>query len=326
MNSKKNKKGARRSTTTRQQTEPEDTRWTAVEDVGNEFADEVPTIDVREDDERAHEAGEPAGDVVAANVAENDDGAWSPVEPPEGGTCERTRKRSKRKPCAASANTAASAIAPPNPARSKAAARPKPESTASAPAQAPSAWTDGAPSSDAAIEVPADALGNDTEPQPPPTSTMPSMEDFVAELGRLGVPDLVKRHVEMLGRRPRIKNRVWLQRKLAWHEQTRRFGGLSIAAKKRLDELMGEVELPVPTSRSTKATLPSSRSADELPLGARLERKWRDRLIVATRVEAGWECEGVQHRTLSAAAKAVSGTHCSGPAFFGLRPRKDGAR
>lgn len=162
-------------------------------------------------------------------------------------------------------------------------------------------------------------------PQPTPASTTPSMEDFVAELGCLSVPDLIKRHVEMLGKRPRIKNRVWLQRKLAWHEQTRRFGGLSIAAKRRLDELMGEIELPVPTTR-TKAKLPTTRSAYDVPLGTRLERKWRDRLIVATRVEAGWECEGVQHRTLSAAAKAVSGTHCSGPAFFGLRPRKDGAR
>jgi len=181
--------------------------------------------------------------------------------------------------------------------------------------------------SDLAKELPTipDPEASTSQALSEPPSTTPSMEDFIAELGRLGVPDLIKRHVEMLGKRPRIKNRVWLQRKLAWHEQTRRFGGLSFAAKKRLDELMGEIELPVPTSRS-KAKPPSARSAGDLPLGTRLERKWRDRMVVATRVEAGWECEGVQHRTLSAAAKAVSGTHCSGPAFFGLRPRKDGSR
>jgi hypothetical protein len=158
-------------------------------------------------------------------------------------------------------------------------------------------------------------------------STLPSMEQYIAELATMSVQQLAKRHVEMLGKQPRIKNCVWLQRKLAWHEQTRRFGGLSVAAKKRLDELMGEIELPVPTSRTPKAEAPTQRSADDLPLGTRLERKWRDRVVVATRVEGGWDCEGAIYRTLSAAAKAISGTHCSGPAFFGIwKPKGGGAR
>jgi hypothetical protein len=159
-----------------------------------------------------------------------------------------------------------------------------------------------------------------------PTSTLPTMEEVIAELAGMNVRQLVKRHVEMLGKAPRIKNRTWLQRKLAWHEQTRRYGGLSNAAKKRLDELMGEIQLPVPTSRSGKDVVPAHRSADDLPLGTRLERKWHDRVIVATRVEGGWDCEGRVHRTLSAAAKAVSGSHVSGPAWFGLWKPKGGAR
>jgi hypothetical protein len=152
------------------------------------------------------------------------------------------------------------------------------------------------------------------------------MEEVIAELGRMNVRELVKRDTQMLGKAPRIKNRTWLQRKLAWFEQNRRYGGLSNAAKKRLDELMGEIQLPVPTSRSGKAGPPAPRSADDLPLGTRLERKWHDRVLVATRVEGGWECEGATYRTLSGAAKAVSGSHCSGPAFFGLWKPKGGAR
>jgi hypothetical protein len=133
-------------------------------------------------------------------------------------------------------------------------------------------------------------------------------------------PQLVKRHVELLGRKPRIKNRVWLQRKLAWHEQTRRFGGLSGAAKKRLEELIAEVQLPVPTPRAKKATGTPFKSADELPIGTRLERIWHGRVIAATRVENGWRCEGKVHASLSAAAKAVTGGHISGPAFFRSPP------
>ena len=141
----------------------------------------------------------------------------------------------------------------------------------------------------------------------------------------MSVPELVKRHVEVLGRRPRIKNRTWLQRKLAWHEQTKRFGGLSNAAKARLDELTGEIQLPEPRP-SEKAKLAAPRSADDMPLGTRIERKWRDRLIVAVRVESGWSCEGTTYKSLSAAAKAISGSHVSGPAFFNLRARKGGAQ
>ena len=172
---------------------------------------------------------------------------------------------------------------------------------------------------DAAV-APADAP---TEP----ASTLQSMEDYIAELATMSVAQLSKRHIEMLGKKPRIKNRTWLQRKLAWHEQTKRYGGLSTAAKKRLDELMGEIELPTPTSRTPKAEAPTQRSADDLPLGTRLERKWRDRVIVATRVEGGWSCEGAMYKTLSAAAKAVTQSHVSGPAFFGLwKPKTGGAR
>jgi hypothetical protein len=158
-------------------------------------------------------------------------------------------------------------------------------------------------------------------------SSLPSMEAVIAELATMSVAQLSKRHVEMLGKKPRIKNRTWLQRKLAWFEQTKRYGGLSTAAKKRLDELMGEIELPVPTSRTAKPVAPNTRSADDLPLGTRLERKWRDRVIVATRVEGGWDCEGAIYRTLSAAAKAVSGSHVSGPAWFGIwKPKSGGAQ
>ena len=160
-----------------------------------------------------------------------------------------------------------------------------------------------------------------------PASSLPSMEAVIAELATMSVAQLSKRHVEVLGKKPRIKNKTWLQRKLAWHEQTKRYGGLSTAAKKRLDELMGEIELPVPTSRAAKSDAPATRSADDLPLGTRLERKWHDRVIVATRVEGGWSCEGAIYRTLSAAAKKISGSHVSGPAWFGIwKPRNGGAR
>lgn len=160
-------------------------------------------------------------------------------------------------------------------------------------------------------------------PDAPRTDSLPPMEQVIADLAKHSVAELVKLHVEQLGRRPKIKSRVWLQRKLAWHEQTRRFGGLSGAAKKRLEELMGEIQLPLAVPRAPKSAGAGTRSADDLPLGTRLERTWHGRVIVATRVEGGWSCEGHTFKSLSAAAKAVSGSHVSGPAFFGIWKPKE---
>ena len=52
--------------------------------------------------------------------------------------------------------------------------------------------------------------------------------------------------------------------------------------------------------------------------GTVLERKYRgDRHLVTVQPD-GFEHEGVIHRSLSAAAKAICGSHCNGFAFFGL--------
>jgi hypothetical protein len=159
-----------------------------------------------------------------------------------------------------------------------------------------------------------------------PTSTLPSMEAYIAELATMSVQQLTKRHVEVLGKAPRIKNATWLRRKIAWHEQVKRFGGLSVAAKRRLEALMGELELPAPTSRKAKSDSPAPRSTDSMPLGTRLERTYRGRVVCAVKVEDGWDVDGATYKSLSAAAKSITGSHCSGNAFFKLWQAKGGAR
>lgn len=167
------------------------------------------------------------------------------------------------------------------------------------------------------------ALEPDTSATAAPASTMQPMEDYLRELGTLSVAQLVARHVEVVGKSPKIKSRPWLVKKLGWIEQTRRFGGLSVAAKRKLEQLMSEIELPIPTPRSTKPSAKPQKSADSMPVGTRIERKWHGRLIVATRVPEGWDCEGHVFKSLSAAAKTVSGSHVSGPAWFGVWTPKE---
>jgi hypothetical protein len=53
--------------------------------------------------------------------------------------------------------------------------------------------------------------------------------------------------------------------------------------------------------------------------GIRLLREWRGVTHEVTVVDGGYEHEGKRYRSLSAVARAITGTQWSGPLFFGLR-------
>jgi Protein of unknown function (DUF2924) len=56
-----------------------------------------------------------------------------------------------------------------------------------------------------------------------------------------------------------------------------------------------------------------------LPLpGTMLERKYKGRVLRVKVLAAGFEFDGERYCSLSAVAKAITGSHCNGFAFFGL--------
>ena len=133
------------------------------------------------------------------------------------------------------------------------------------------------------------------------------------------VPDLVIRYQQAFGKPPRVKHRDWLWRRVAWKIQEQRFGGLSTVAMRRLDELIGELDLPLTDIRIARGTVRSRGSVGGTAVGTVIVREWRGEEIHATRTIDGWEHEGVVYRSLSAVVKAVTGSHASGPAWFGLK-------
>jgi hypothetical protein len=59
---------------------------------------------------------------------------------------------------------------------------------------------------------------------------------------------------------------------------------------------------------------------ERLPIpGTVLTRQYKGHKIVVTVLENGFEYEGEVYRSLSAVAKAVTGSHWSGNLFFGLK-------
>ena len=149
-----------------------------------------------------------------------------------------------------------------------------------------------------------------------------SIAEEIAELRGLPVRDLVARYKAVYGKPPRVKHREHLWRRIAWKIQEQRFGGLSTTAKRRLDELIAEIDIPLVTEQ-TETNKRVQRVNGEPAIGTTLVRVWHGQEIHATRTEEGWECDGVVHRSLTAAAKAVTGTRWNGRLFFGLTKRKE---
>src|SRR4026208_132527 len=74
---------------------------------------------------------------------------------------------------------------------------------------------------------------------------MSTIAQQIQELERLSVSQLAERYQELHGRPPRNKNRMFLRGQGGWKLQGREFGGLSDRARARLDERIGEIDLPL---------------------------------------------------------------------------------
>ncbi len=150
-----------------------------------------------------------------------------------------------------------------------------------------------------------------------------TITEQVERLQHLSVVELLVEYRQLYGKEPRSKNREFLWKRCAWKQQEREFGGLSDVARRRLEELIAEIKLPIDDrQRTVTGKLTGTSQSNHHAVGVTFTRTWRGREVRATAVENGFEVDGVVHRSLSAAAAAITGSHLSGKAFFGLTKRK----
>jgi hypothetical protein len=167
----------------------------------------------------------------------------------------------------------------------------------------------------------------------------PSIAAQVVALTHLSVPELRLKWREVFGEETTQRHRQYLIKRIAWELQRRHFGQeLSPEAKARLHELQQEFRDTPPSqwfrgSRANRAPTSSSpkgprsvRDAKAPKVGTVLTRDYRGERITVTVVDGGFQYAGEVYRSLSAVAKAVTGSHCSGVAFFGQSNRKEGGR
>ncbi len=99
---------------------------------------------------------------------------------------------------------------------------------------------------------------------------------------------------------------------IAWKLQERVYGGLTAAQKRKLAGITEELK---------KGENLSAGPAIRMKPGLRLVREWRGETHTVLVLEDGFEWNGQRRRSLSAIARAITGTQWSGPRFFGLKPR-----
>ncbi len=101
---------------------------------------------------------------------------------------------------------------------------------------------------------------------------------------------------------------------VAWKIQEQAHGGLGAATKRRLADLAKTMEQDGDLVRSRVARLKP---------GAKLIREWRGETHTVIVLEDGFEWRGKRWRSLSVIAHEITGSHWSGPRFFGLNGKAE---
>lgn len=151
---------------------------------------------------------------------------------------------------------------------------------------------------------------------------MKTVEEEIEELKKLELPELFARYQEVFGREPRVKDPEWIWKRIAWKLQEIQYGGLSKVAKKRLEELIATIHLPLPGDRPPERQNRKCDKPRELAIGTVLTRHWKGREIRVRVIDQGYEWNNTRYKSLTALAEMITGSHWNGRIFFGLRSRK----
>jgi Protein of unknown function (DUF2924) len=155
-----------------------------------------------------------------------------------------------------------------------------------------------------------------------------NVEKEVAALQWMTVGQLRERFAEVFGESTNGRNKVWLVRRITWRLQARAEGGLTERALKRAAELADEADLRVTLPRDhgkpsfAHVPLPATHDPRLPSPGTVLTRPYKGGVVRVTVLDRGFAYEGETYPSLSAVARAVTGTHTNGYLFFRLTGKR----
>ncbi len=135
----------------------------------------------------------------------------------------------------------------------------------------------------------------------------------LAALKTTPTPDLRAQWRELFDIEPPPFNRRYLESRLAYRIQELAYGGLKPETIRRLERLGEELDGGDKKKRGLRL------DRDRPITGTRLLREWQGVEYVVTVTADGFEWQGRPYKSLSAIARAITGTRWNGWVFFGLK-------
>jgi len=156
-----------------------------------------------------------------------------------------------------------------------------------------------------------------------------SIAKELAVLQRMTTRELRAKYADVFREETHATNRTWMVKRIAWRLQALAEGGLSERALRRAAELADDAGL--------RTTIPKAALAEKIPLasagvkalamdrdprlpmpGTVLTRTYKRNPLQVKVLQQGFEFAGHLYPSLTAVAKAITGSHCNGFLFFGL--------
>jgi hypothetical protein len=147
----------------------------------------------------------------------------------------------------------------------------------------------------------------------------------VAALRHLSAAQLRQRFAELFGDTTNASNRTWLTKRIVWRMQALAEGDLSERARRRAAELARDADLRLnaPPNQANSTTPPPQPVSIATPIDPRLPppgtiltRPYKGQLVQVQVLTEGFAYAGRIYPSLSAVAKAITGSHTNGFLFF----------
>lgn len=140
----------------------------------------------------------------------------------------------------------------------------------------------------------------------------------LAALKTTPTPELKAQWRDLFDSEPPPFNRRYLESRLAYRIQELTYGGLKPGTVQRLERLGEDLDGGDRMKRGLRT--------DRMPIaGTRLVREYQGVEHVVTVLADGFDWQGRPYRSLSAIARAITGTRWNGWTFFGLKRHRGSA-
>ena len=137
----------------------------------------------------------------------------------------------------------------------------------------------------------------------------------VAALKKMPTAELKQQWQQLFETQAPPYNRRFLESRLAYRIQELAYGGLKPETVKRLEALGEQLD-------GGNIVLRRIRGDDKPMAGTRLIREYQGIEYTVTVLHDGYEWQGRPYQSLSAIARAITGTRWNGWVFFGLKNRR----